>query len=180
MRKKVGILNRRHVKFSTSFNGEIEPKDMERYQQEKGELQEEIRHFKKEIEKLKEKRKSIKKHIPIAELPEEERFDRLSKQSKYLIDTIKMIAYRAETAMANMLCEKMSHPDEARSLLRAIYNTEADILPDQKTGTLTIRLHQLANQMSSESIRYLCNELNSTETVFPGTNLRLIYKLVSE
>lgn len=91
-----------------------------------------------------------------------------------------MIAYRAETAMANMLREKMSHPDEARSLLRAIYNTEADILPDQKAGTLTIRLHQLANQMSSESIRYLCNEFNSTETVFPGTNLRMIYKMGSE
>ena len=57
--------------------------------------------------------------------------------------------------MSNLLRERMSHPDEARSLLRAIYNTEGDILPEPEAGTLTIRLHQLANHMSSESIRYL-------------------------
>lgn len=55
-------LEKSHVKFSTSFNGEIEPKNIEKYQQEKGELQEEIRHLKKEIEELKKKRKSIKRH----------------------------------------------------------------------------------------------------------------------
>ena len=142
-------------------------------------MQEEIRHLEREVDKLKQERKATKKHITIAELPEEERFSRLSTKSKYLIDTIKMIAYMAETAMSNLLRERMSHPDEARSLLRAIYNAEGDILPDQEAGTLTIRLHPLANHMSSESIRYLCEELNSTETVFPGTNLRLIYELVS-
>jgi len=39
-----------------------------------------------------------------------------------------MIAYRAETAMAQVLKEKMSRNDDARSLLRAIYRTEADLL----------------------------------------------------
>lgn len=73
----------------------------------------------------------------------------------------------------------MSHPDEARSLLRAIYNVQGDILPDPEAGTLTIRLHQLANHMSGGSIRYLRDELNSTETLFPDTNLRLAYEVVS-
>ncbi len=180
VRKKVGVLNRCRAKFcAIALTGEIEPKKVEEYQQKKGELQEEISHLEREVDKLKQERKATKKHITIAELPEDERFSRLSTKSKYLIDTIKMIAYRAETAMSNLLRERMSHPDEARSLLRAIYNAEGDILPDQEAGTLTIRLHQLANHMSSESIRYLCEELNSTETVFPGTNLRLVYELVS-
>jgi hypothetical protein len=65
------------------------------------------------------------------------------------------------------------------SLLRAIYGTEVDILPDQQAKTLTIRLHPLANQSSDEAIRHLCDELNATETLFPPTELRLIYKLVS-
>ncbi len=90
-----------------------------------------------------------------------------------------MVAYRAETAMANVLREVMSHPDEARSLLRAIYSTEADLIPDYKLGILTVRLHQLANRSSSEAIGHLYNELNSTETIFPGTNLRLVFELVS-
>ncbi len=30
--------------------------------------------------------------------------------------------------------------------------------------TLTVRLHHLANRSSNDAIRYLCSELNSTET----------------
>jgi hypothetical protein len=35
----------------------------------------------------------------------------LSTQSKHLIDTIKMVAYRAETAMAAILREHLAYPD---------------------------------------------------------------------
>jgi len=45
--------------------------------------------------------------------------------------------------------------------------------------TLRIRLHPLANESSDQAVRHLCEELNTTETVFPGTELRLIYELVS-
>jgi hypothetical protein len=180
IKKKTGKLTYREAKFGAMiFNEDIEPKKVQAYQQKKGQLQEEISHLQIQLLQLKEKRKAIPKHITFSELPEEQRFRRLSTQSKYLIDTIKMIAYRAETAMASILRETMSHPDEARSLLRSIYSNEADIIPDEKASTLTIRLHQLANHCSSESIRYLCNELNATDTIFPGTNLRLIYELVS-
>ena len=60
-----------------------------------------------------------------------------------------MTAYRAETAMANSLREDMSHPDVGRTLLRALYQTEAVLLPDLDKQTLTIRLHHLANTMSA-------------------------------
>jgi hypothetical protein len=30
-----------------------------------------------------------------------------------------------------------------------------------------------------EAVRHLCDELNATETLFPGTDLRLIYKVGS-
>ena len=113
------------------------------------------------------------------DLPEDQKFKQLSTQSKHLIDTIKMTAYRAETAMANSLREKMSHPDEVRTLLRALYKTEADLLPDLETQTLTIRLHHLANVMSDNVIEKLCTELNATETRFPRTNLRMVFKIGS-
>lgn len=180
VRKKVSKLTRKKAFFgSIILKDDIEPKKVEEYEQKKADLTEEISHLEKEVNELKANRKGVKKHITIAELPEDQRFTRLGTQSKYLVDTIKMIDYRAETSMANLLREKMNHKDEARSLLRAIYNTEADILPDMNSETLTVRLHHLANKSSSESIRYLCDELNATETVFPGTKLRLIYKMVS-
>ena len=98
---------------------------------------------------------------------------------KHLVDTLKMIAYRAETAMANSLREHLKRPDEARRLLRALYTTEADLLPDPEAGTLTVRLHHAANGATDQVIEKLCEELNATETVFPRTNLRLVLKLGS-
>ncbi|MCP4307892.1 MAG: hypothetical protein GY788_24080, partial [bacterium] len=132
-----------------------------------------------EVQALKAQRKATPKHITIGELPEEKRFDRLSTQSKHFIDTIKMTAYRAETAMAQIIRESISRYDDARSLLRGIYNTEADLHPNEKAQTLTVRLHHLANRSSDDAARDLCDELNATETVFPGTTLRLVYELVS-
>lgn len=90
-----------------------------------------------------------------------------------------MVAYRAETALANILREKMSRHDDARRLLRAIYTAEADLIPNTNDKTLTVRLHHLANRSSDGAIRHLCTELNSTETIFPDTDLRLVYELVS-
>ena len=62
----------------------------------------------------------------------------LERERKIITDTFKMVAYRAETAMANSLREHLKRPDEARRLLRALYTTEADLLPDPDAGTLTI------------------------------------------
>jgi hypothetical protein len=179
-RKKIGVLNRKIAEFGTvNLEGEIEPCNVEAFTQRKSDLQDSITSLQKEVDELKALRKATKRHIPYKELPPEARFDRLSTQSKHLIDTIKMIAYRAETAMAQILRQNMTRHDDARSLLRAIYNTEVDIVPDPQAKTLTIRLHPLANTSSDLAVRQLCAELNATETLFPGTELRLIYDLVS-
>ena len=70
----------------------------------------------------------------------------MSTQSKYFIDTIKMIAYRAESSMANILKDTISHADESRRLLQAVYKNEVDLIPDKENKTLTIRLHHLASR----------------------------------
>jgi hypothetical protein len=180
VRKKVGLLNRRIAEFGAiNLDGEIEPSKVEAYAQKKSDLQEIIARLRAEVDELKAQRKATQRHIPYKDLPEDARFDRLSTQSKHLVDTIKMIAYRAETAMAQIVRQKMTRHDDARSLLRAIYSTEVDIIPDEQAKTLTIRLHPLANTSSDEAIRHLCDEINATETQFPGTDLRLLYELVS-
>jgi hypothetical protein len=155
----------------------IEPEHIEPLVRKKAALQEQIEQIQAEVQSLKDTRKATAHHIAFKELPESERFRQLSTHSKHLIDTIKMIAYRAETAMANILCENLSHRDETRSLLRALYATEADLLPDYTTRTLTVRLHHMANGYSNDAIRKLCDQLNATETLFPRTDLRLVLKL---
>jgi uncharacterized protein (DUF2267 family) len=73
----------------------------------------------------------------------------------------------------------MSPPEEARRLLRAVYSTDADIIMDDDAKTLTVQLHHLANKMSRHNVQQLCEELSATETIFPGTEFRVIYKMVS-
>jgi len=180
VRKSLSVLNRKIAEFgATNLEGEIDPRKVEAFAQRKADLQENIVQLQKQVEDLKAQRKAARRHIPYKELPPEARFDRLSTQSKHLVDTIKMIAYRAETAMAQIVRQKMARHDDARSLLRAVYSTEVDIAPDLEAKTLTIRLHPLANRCSDDAVNHLCAELNATETLFPGTDLRLIYELVS-
>ena len=78
-----------------------------------------------------------------------------------------------------MLREAMSRTDETRALLREIFTTEPDLIPDQAVGTLTACLHHLTNRASDEAARYLAEQLHATETVYPGTSLRMVCKPVS-
>ena len=180
VRSATGKLTRRLAKFAAmTLEEPIEPRYMEPFVRRKAALKEDIETLQHDLDTLKAKRKETPHHITVDELPEEARFRQLSTQSKHLVDTIKMIAYRAETAMANSLREHLKRPDEARRLLRALYTTEADLLPDPDAGTLTVRLHHSANTATDQVIEKLCAELNETQTVFPRTNLRLVMKLGS-
>jgi hypothetical protein len=100
-------------------------------------------------------------------------------ERKHFIDTIKMISYRAETSMMGIVREKMSRADDARALLRQIYDTECDLIPDLQTSTLTVKLHHLTQAAHDQVLRHLCDQLNETETIFPDTQLRLLFKVGS-
>jgi len=180
VRSQVGKLHRMLASFGAMhFAGTLDDEKLDLFLHKKADLQEAIEQQKNAVEALKKARKETLHHIDVHDLPEDQQFKQLSTQSKHLVDTIKMTAYRAETAMANSLRENMSHPDEVRTLLRALYKTEADLLPDLEKQTLTIRLHHLANVMSDNVIQKLCTELNATETRFPRTSLSMVFKVGS-
>jgi len=162
---------------SLNIEQPIEPIHMEVFTQKKAALKEEIDALQFQITTLKAARKATEHHILVKDLPEEQRFTQLSTHSKHFVDAIKMLAYRAETAMANFLRESLVRADEARTLLRCLYTTEADLLPDLNKKTLTVRLHHLAQLRSDQAIAQLCEELNQTQTVFPRTDLIMVFEL---
>src|ERR1039457_5601019 len=90
-----------------------------------------------------------------------------------------MISYRAETSMVAILREKMSRADDARALLRQIYDTDADLLPDLHAGTLTVKLHHLTQSAHDQILRHLCDQLNEIETTFPDTTITAYCQLSS-
>lgn len=158
---------------------DIEPEKVAAYEGQKIALREEVEALEQELDELKACRRATPKHVTLGDLPPEDSFRKLGMKSKYLIDTIKLIAYRAETAMVNMAREVMRNTDQARSLLSSLSAKEADLLPDYETGTLTVRLHQPANQSSAATFMHLCSEMSRMKTKFPGTNLTLAYEMVS-
>ena len=180
IRRDNAKLVRRRARFAAlSLNEPIETKAVRRWEKKKAALLMEIEELTANIDELKPQRKATPRHLQVKDLPAEQRFKQLHSSSKHFVDTIKMAAYRAETAMTYVLREVMSRNDDARSLLRALYTNEADLTPDHDAGTLTVRLHHLANRSSDDAIRHICRELTATETIFPETNLRLIYELGS-
>ena len=85
-----------------------------------------------EIENLKQQRKQAPHHIPVQSLAEKDRFTRLRTERKHFVDTIKIIAYRAETSLASLLREHLVRSDDARALLCQIFQNEVDLLPIRK------------------------------------------------
>jgi hypothetical protein len=160
-----------------SLEAELSETAVTSYQHQQAQLQEQLEYLGQQIEQLQQQRKQTPHHVTLAELPETERFRRLLPERKQFLDTIKLISYRAETSMASVLRETMTRSDDTRALLRQIYNTEADLFPDAGSKTLTVCLHHLTQAVHDQALRHLCAELNATETTFPGTELRLIYKI---
>ena len=182
VRKRAAIQHQRKARLhDLGISGQLEPAKAEHYMQAAAALRADIEQEDAELDKLKQQRKETAKHLAFAELPEEHRFLKLATRSKHFIDTIKMIAYRAETALAHIVRERINahHQDGARALVRNLCTTPADLVPDQDARTLTITLHSLSTPGDNAVIEHLCSELNATETLYPGTDLRMIFRSVS-
>ena len=145
------------------------------FERKKGEQLERIRQRELTLETLKSQRKQTPHHLPIKDLPESDRFAQLKTARKHFVDTIKLMAYRAETALVLLAREKLARLDDGRALVRHVLSSAADILPDPVAKTLTVRLHRLASAAHDAALLHLCEELTATETIFPGTNLRLVF-----
>ncbi len=110
---------------------------------------------------------------------DEEQFHRIAPVRKQLLDTVKMIAYRAETAMAQILKEHLGRKNDVRPLLRQIYKADIDLVPDEDNNTLIIKLHRMTNRQADQAVSLLCCHLNETETIYPGTDFKMKFELVS-
>jgi len=133
----------------------------------------------KEAEYLKQ-RKGLPYQITIKEMKEEERYNKLDVESKLFQNIIKMICYRAETSFAILLASNYKKKiNEMRALTKSLINTKANIIPNYKDETLTVELFSLSNPRDNNAAREVCKILNDTQTKFPGTNLKVMYKLAT-
>ncbi|MDP3912964.1 MAG: hypothetical protein Q8R96_04405, partial [Bacteroidota bacterium] len=143
-------------------------------------LIEKINGYTDEIKVLLAKRKDQPSRISIAEMPPQQRYNKLMIESKKLKNAIIMVVYRAESALYNTMSEFYKATDkEGRVILKEIFTSDADMIPDYKNHTLTIKLHSLSTPRANQAVIELCSFLNQTETHFPLTNLKLVYETVA-
>jgi len=143
-------------------------------------LLEQIEQYERNLAEVKTDIKKISKHITWEELDEKDKFFQLLPGRKRLMDTVRMIAYRTETSMANLLKDQTTDMAAARSLLQDLYVTEADILPQPENDLLLVRVHNASRPAANKKIEQLFNHLNEAEMKYPGTKMRLVYELSSK
>jgi hypothetical protein len=148
-----------------------------KWQKKKTDLFEDIEQYEHQMEDLKAKLKDTNKHITWAELDDEDRFYRLLPGRKRLMDTVRMIAYRSETAMVELLKGPGVDSAAARRLLQDLYVTEADILPESDIKKLRVRVHAASRPAANRALNILFDQLNEAEVQYPGTNMTLVYEL---
>jgi len=123
-------------------------------------------------------RRRLEPHrVVVEDMDEKDRVVYLSPETKHLTDTIKMVAYRAETALVQMLGPGYARSEEeGRALIREILRAPADVVPDAKSGVLRVRLLGMPNGRSNAAVAHLSERLNAAQIRYPGTQLRLRYE----
>ena len=174
-------LTQRQARYAAlTLHPESDPAEVTDWERRKAALVEQIEPLEQALQEVKQQLQQTASHLNWDELPEEAKCERLAPGRKRLLDTVKMIAYRAETAMVGTLREALSRADDARVLVRDLFCQEADLLPDRGSGELRVRVHAFSNPRWNRAIGHLLEQLNAAELMYPGTTLKLTYSLAGD
>ena len=160
----------------TQVTADPNHKRHENWQIRKDAKLEDINILVQELAEIKSNIREVQKHITWDELPEHQRFKKLPSSQRILMNTVGMIAYRAETIMTDLLRSKTITTTNARSILQDLFTTTVDLLPDQDKKELHVHLHGASTPATNQAIAGLLKEINQTETVFPGTGLTMVFE----
>jgi hypothetical protein len=177
-----GKLSRRNAKFAALTlhpEPQSDPARFHKWTRRKAELLEQIEHYEADILQVKQTLSEAEHYIRWDQLPDEHRFQRLAPTRRHLIDTVRMIAYRAETAMVPLLTDEYTDSPAARTILQALFRTAADIIPEPDQKRLRVRVHRASRPATDRRLQRLCDHLNQAEMPYPGTDLTLTYELIS-
>jgi hypothetical protein len=127
------------------------------------------------IEQLEKRRAAVPRRVPVQAVIEEA-VVKLAPERKHLTNLIKMVAYQAESDLLRLVAPHYRRAgDEGRTLLQAALASSADL---EVTPTeLRVTLAAQSSPHRTRAIAALCEELNQTETLFPGSRLRLSYAI---
>jgi hypothetical protein len=127
-----------------------------------------------ELKAREDSKAAIPVKLPLGQVrPEAARVD---VERKRIHDAVHMATYNAESGLARLITPHYARAeDEARSLLREIYASAGDL--EVVGNELHVRIKPLSAPRRTRALAGLCANLTETETLYPGTDLRLVYSV---
>lgn len=138
-----------------------------------GKVGKSLRAARERLAELKAKRRLLPKRVEVRDVTDGA-VVKLATERKHLTNILKMVAYQAESDLLAALRPHYARVDEeGRTLLQELLRSPADI--NATNDELQVTLCPLSSPHRTSAIRALCAALNETETLFPGTTLRIRY-----
>jgi transposase len=140
-----------------------------------GGLGKQLRKARAHLGRLLDQRRDIPKRVEVREL-NERTVVKLATERKHLTDIIKMMAYQAESDLIALLRPHYARVDqEGRTLLHELFATAGDIRVSDTA--LNITLAPLSSPHRTHAAKALCEILDKTATIFPGSRLRIRFAM---
>ena len=156
-------------------NAEKQRSTMRGFKIAQGKLGQTIWNAFERVQQLEKRRNAVPRRVPVQTLTEEP-VVKLAPERKHLTNLIKMVAYQAESDLVRLVAPHYKRVgDEGRTLIQSALASAANLeVTDTK---LRITLAPLSSAHRTRAIARLCEELNQTQTQFPGSGLRLRYAI---
>jgi hypothetical protein len=124
---------------------------------------------------LEQRRAAVPRRVPVQSLTQDP-VVKLAPERQHLTNLIKMVACQAESELLRLVAPHYRRvQDEGRTLIQSALAAAADL---QVTQTkLRVTLAPLSSAHRSRAVEALCQKLNLTKTLFPGSRLRLRYAI---
>jgi hypothetical protein len=136
-----------------------------------GKLGQKLRAARERLAELLAERRALPVRVELREVGTDAAI-KLASERKHLSDILKMVAYQAESDLLSLLRPHYARADqEGRTLLHEIFATPGKI--ESVGDELRITLAPLSSPHRTMAAQALCEPLNQTATVFPGTRLRM-------
>ena len=136
-----------------------------------GKLGKKLRAARARLTKLIAQRRAVAARVEIRDLSEGA-VVKLATERKHLTDIIKMVAYQTESDLLALLRPHYARAEqEGRTLLHQIFAAAGDIRVSDTE--LHITLAPLSSPHRTHAAQALCEVLDQTATVFPGSRLRI-------
>ena len=127
------------------------------------------------VARLKRRRARLPLRVPVAQVVDG-KVVRLSTERKHLTNCLKMVAYQAESELTGLIAKHYRRAgDKGRTLMQSALASTADLLVTDTE--LEVVLAPMSSAHRTKAVSALCAELTAQAAFFPGSELRLRYKV---